>query len=59
MQNRTIKDQYCREYHALIEVGATPEEALAQVAQSNEISIDAVAPPCELAKEQSERSIFS
>ena len=41
-----ITDAYVLEYLALIAVGATHEEAVAQIAQSNEVEITQVEVEC-------------
>ena len=38
--------RYAVEYQALIEVGATHEEAVAQIAQSNEVEVSQVEVKC-------------
>jgi hypothetical protein len=42
-----ISEIYANEYFALIEVGATHEEAVAQVAHSNEVDIADVEVECD------------
>lgn len=37
--NFPIQDQFAAEYMALIEVGASHDEAVAQIAQSNEVEV--------------------
>lgn len=37
-----IQDQFAAEYLALIEAGASHEEAVAQIAQSNEVNVEQV-----------------
>lgn len=41
-----INDAYVFEYLALVAVGATHEEAVAQVAQSNEVDVSQVEVEC-------------
>lgn len=41
-----INDAYAIEYLALIAVGATHEEAVAQIAQSNEVDVSQVEVEC-------------
>ena len=41
-----IKEKYTKEYLALVEVGATHEEAVAQVAHSNEVETAEVEVEC-------------
>jgi hypothetical protein len=41
-----VAPRYAVEYQALIEVGATHEEAVAQIAQSNEVEVSQVEVKC-------------
>jgi hypothetical protein len=41
-----INDAYVNEYLALVAVGATHEEAVAQIAQSNEVDVAKVEVEC-------------
>jgi hypothetical protein len=41
-----INDDYVTEYLALVAVGATHEEAVAQIAQSNEVDVSQVEVEC-------------
>jgi len=41
-----IKDDYVSEYLELVSVGATHEEAVAQIAQSNEVDVSEVEVEC-------------
>jgi hypothetical protein len=40
--NFPIQDQYAAEYLALVAAGATHDEAVKQIAQTNEVPVDAV-----------------
>jgi hypothetical protein len=41
-----INDAYAKEYLELVAVGATHEEAVAQIAQSNEVDVSQVEVEC-------------
>lgn len=46
MHVKQINDAYVSEYLALVAAGATHEEAVAQVAQSNEVDVPQVVVEC-------------